>query len=134
MRLAHRQQADHQRLTRLDVDRQLLARLRALEKRRRRQHAHVAIFIGVLHVVLEHPRIEQPGEHLLRRSRPADDLGHLLLRRLEVGRRHRRTGTARDDVALADDPLHHLRREAPRRLSHPAGQQIDHRLGKRHVA
>ena len=45
-RLAHRLQADFQRLAGVDLDRDLLARLHAVEEGRRRQRAHRAVDRG----------------------------------------------------------------------------------------
>ena len=133
MRLPDRQQADDERLPRLDVDGQFLARLGSLEKRRRGEDAHVATLGAVLREVLEDARIEEPGEDLLVGGRQAGDLGHLLPGCLEVGRRERFAGAPRDEVAGADDPAHDRLGESSRRLAHPPRQQIDDRLGEGHL-
>ena len=134
MRLPDGQQADDERLTRLDVDGQFLARLGALEKRWRGEDADVAMLGAVLGEILEDARIEEPGKNLPMRRRESRDLGHRLPGCLEVGRRERFAGAPCDEVAGADDPPHDRLGESTRRLAHPPRQQIDDRLGEGHLA
>ena len=81
-------------------------------------------------VVFEHARVEEPREHLAGRGGAAHDLGGLLARSVEVGRRQRLARPARHHLAVAHDPFHDRRRESARRLPHPARHEVDHRLGE----
>ena len=134
VRLAHGEQPDHERLARLDLHAQFLARRQPFEERRRRQHADVGILRRMSGVVFEHARIEEPREHLAGRGGAAHDLGRLLARRMEVGRRQRFTRPARHHLAVAHNPFHDGRWESTWRLPHSARHEVDHRLRESELA
>ena len=126
--LALREVADDEGAAALDVDRDLLARLHAVEVDRRRQHAHVAVLPLRGDVIGEHLRVHQPrGELGIGNAARGLALG-LLAPGGEVGRRQHRARPHRDRRAPLEDLLLQGAGEAAVGLAQLAGEERDHRF------
>ncbi|MPL71091.1 hypothetical protein SDC9_16859 [bioreactor metagenome] len=133
--LAHRLIADLERLARVDLGRDLLARLHAIEEDRRRQGAHRPVLPVPAHVVEEDLRIHQIARQILVIDGIAVQLGRELCpRRLEIDRRQMQPRPlGRGGLAL-QRLLHDRLGPASGRLSKVALQHVDDRVGEGHVA